>query len=187
MLTDEAIVALYWARNQSAITRSDEKYGRYCRSVSFQILRDRQDAEECVNDTWLSAWQSMPPHKPQKLQFFLGKLTRNLSINRLDRRLARKRGGGELPLVLSELEGCLSERGSVEEAVDAKALSQFLARFVHELPETKRRVFIRRYWYLSPVSEIAQEYGMSEAKVTSMLYRLREKLKAALLKEGFSL
>ena len=186
-MTDEAIVALYWERNETAIARSDEKYGPYCRSVSFGILRDRRDAEECVNDTWMSAWNAMPPHKPSKLQFFLGKLTRNLSINRLELRRAKKRGGGELPLVLSELEGCLPDSGSVEEAAEGKELAAFLSQFVHELPEAKRRVFIRRYWYLSSVADIAREYGMSEAKVTSMLDRMREKLRAALEKEGYGL
>lgn len=186
-MTDESIVTLYWARDPSAIARSDEKYGPYCRSISFGILRDRLDAEECVNDTWLSAWNAMPPERPQKLRFFLGKIARNLSINRLDARRAKKRGGGELTLALSELEGCLSGGPPVEELAEARELEEFLARFVHGLPEAKRKVFIRRYWYLSPVAEIARDYGMSEAKVTSMLHRMREKLKSALEKEGYRL
>ena len=186
-MDESYIVGLFFARDEAALAECRRRYGAYCRAIARNILGREADAEECENDVYLAAWNAIPPAQPRSLRAFLGKIARNLSINRLDARRAKKRGGGELTLALSELEGCLSDGPPVEELAEARELAEFLARFVHGLPEAKRKVFIRRYWYLSPVAEIARDYGMSEAKVTSMRHRMREKLKSALEKEGYRL
>ncbi len=186
-MDDEKILDLYWSRSESAIHETNVKYGPYCRTISMNILNSPQDAEECVNDTWLSAWNAIPPKRPGKLAAFLGKITRNLSINRFQRNYAEKRGMGQTPLVLAELEGCIPSVQTVEQAIDEKELAESIDRFLESLPPVKRKIFVRRYWYLSPVGEIARQYGMSESKVTSLLFRLRGKLKSHLEKEGVAL
>lgn len=186
-MEDEKILDLYWARSESAIKETDIKYGPYCRTISMNILHSAEDAEECVNDTWLNAWNAIPPKRPGKFAAFLGKITRNLSLNRFKRSHAEKRGMGQTPLVLAELEGCIASTQTVEQASDEKLLTESIDRFLEGLPPMKRKVFVRRYWYLSPIGEIARQYGMSESKVTSLLFRLRGQLKSHLEKEGIML
>ena len=184
-MDDDRIVALYWSRSEAAITETAAKYGSYLRSISFSILGSREDAQECVNDTYHDAWNAMPPHRPSVLSAFLGKITRRISIDRWRKRNAEKRGGGELPLALEELEECVSGSGSVEDAVQRKELEQLLDRFLDTLPVTERRVFLRRYWYLDSVQSIAWQFGFSQSKTASMLHRTRAKLRALLEKEGY--
>lgn len=185
-MDDERIVELYWARSEEAITETAAKYGPYCHYISYNILRSHEDAEECVNDTYVRAWNNMPPRRPNRLATFLGKITRNLSLNRHKTLHAVKRGGDEMALALAELEECVGG-SDVEEAVEERRLTACIDAFLASLSRSKRRVFVRRYWYLSPIEEIAAEYGMSESKVTSMLFRLRKQLRAELEKEGIVL
>ena len=183
-MDDTQIVELYWARKESAIEETEAKYGSYCRSIAGNILNNQDDAEECVNDTWLGAWNSMPPHRPSVLSTFLGKLTRRISIDKWRRTTAKKRGNGQLPLVLSELEDCISDGKSIEEETERKLLNEVIAAFVKSLPETEQKVFLCRYWYMDSVGSIATRFRFSESKVKSMLFRTREKLRVRLEKEG---
>lgn len=159
-MKDSDIIQLYWDRNDRAISETSDKYGRYCRSIAKNILENEQDAEECVNDTYLNAWNAMPTHWPEQLSAFLGKLTRNLSFNRYKYNRAEKRGGGEFTLVLDELADCVSGKDNVEQEIDRRELTEAVNAFVAGLPERKRKIFVRRYWYADPVSEIAGVYGM---------------------------
>ena len=183
-MKDEAILELYWARSEAAIDETDRVYGRYCYTVAFGILRDQQDAEETVNDAWLKAWESIPPERPRSLKGFLARITRQLSINRLERSIARKRGGGQYAMALDELAECIPDR-SREDLAELTALRDALNRFLRSLPPEPRAVFIRRYWHTQSIAEIAANCGMSESKVKSMLLRSRNKLRKALTEEGF--
>ena len=183
-MIDSRIVDLYCARSEQAIDETDKLYGRYFHSVAYGILRDDEDSKEIVNDTYIKAWNSIPPERPNNLKAFLGRITRQLSINRLEKNLAKKRGGGQYLLALEELEECIPDR---DHDVDASELRHALNEFLRELAEEPRRVFIRRYWHMSSISEIARDFEMSESKVKSMLMRTREKLKKYLLREGFGI
>ena len=182
--SDAEIVDLYWARQESAITATADKYGAYCHAISYRILSDHADADECVNDPYLDAWNSMPPHKPRVLSTFLGKITRRISIDRWRRAHAEKRGGGEIPLALDELSDVVGTDGGTSDALDAKMLSEAVAAFLRRLPTAERRVFMCRYWYLEPIETICERFGYSESKVKSMLSRTRSKLRAKLGEEG---
>ena len=184
-MEDEQIIELYWRRSEDAISETAAKYGNYLHSIAYRILADTADAEECVNDTYRGAWEAMPPHRPAILSTFLGKITRRISIDLWRKRSAEKRGGGEVNLVLDELEDCVSGSGSAEEETERREILKKLGEFLTDLPLTERRVFLRRYWYLDSVAAIAQQFGFSESKVTSMLYRTRQKLRAQLEKEGY--
>ena len=153
----------------------------------MRILNSREDSEECVNDTWLRAWDSMPPGRPSCLCAFLGKITRNLSISRWRKNHAGKRGSGEMQLVLTELEDCIPSVGSVEEELEGKELAASIDRFLKSLGEESRNIFVRRYFYLDSVREVADRFGVSESKVKSLLFRLRNRLREHLEKEGIEL
>ncbi len=183
-MDDERIVALYWSREETAIKETASKYGSYLHSISYGILANREDAQECVNDTYSDAWNTMPPHRPSILSTFLGKITRRISIDRWRKRSAEKRGGGELPLALEELEDCVSGEGSVEDEVIRRELIKRFNDFLDTLPATERRMFLCRYWYLDSIETIAQQFGFSQSKVASMLRRTRLKLRTLLEKEG---
>lgn len=184
-MEDSAIVDLYWQRSESAIQETDTKYGSYCYTIAHNILNNRQDAEESVSDTYLAAWNSLPPHRPSVLTAFLGKLTRRISIDRWRHLTARKRGSGELELSLEELENCVSGEPGAEEVLLRREVTAALNRFLGQLPETERTVFLSRYWYLDPVAVIAQQFGFSETKTAAMLRRTRLKLREQLRKEGY--
>ena len=184
-MEDSRIIELYWTRSEQAISESASKYGGYCRSIAYNILRNAEDAEESVSDTWLDAWNAMPPHRPNVLSAFLGKITRRVSIDRWRAKNAEKRGGTELTLALTELEECVAGTGDVEDEVVQGELEKVFHAFLAELPVTERRVFLCRYWYLESIRTISGRFGFSESKVTSMLRRTRLKLRARLTKEGF--
>ena len=184
-MLDEQIVALYWSRSEQAIAETGEKYGGYLNRIAYGILRSTLDAQECVNDTYHSAWNAMPPNKPNRLSAFLGKITRRLSIDRLRHDTAEKRGGGELPLALDELSGCVSGVDTAESEVLRQELLSLLDAFLSSLSDTERRVFLRRYWYLDSIAEIAERFGFSQSKTASMLHRTRGKLREVLRKEGY--
>ncbi len=183
-MEDDRIVELYWQRNESAVTETAKKYGKYLHSISYQILSNSFDAEECVNDTYDRAWQSMPPHRPAVLSTFLGKITRRISIDLWRKYSAEKRGGGAAALALDELEECVSGTRDVETEIERLELQRKLNEFLLALPETERRVFMCRYWYMDSVSDIAGRFACSESKIKSMLYRTRNKLRSMLEKEG---
>ena len=184
-MDDNSIIDLYFDRSEKAISETALKYGKYCYSIAFNILSDKEDSEESVNDTWLAAWKTIPPKVPAILSTFLGKLTRNISLNRWKSRRAYKRGGGEVVLALEELGQCISTGETPEETFEKKELLRCLNKFLAALPDTERSVFVCRYWYLDPISDIAGRFGFTETKVTSMLHRTRGKLRKQLEQEGF--
>ena len=182
-MEDAAIVELYWQRDQQAIEETDRKYGAYCQHIAYAVCSDRLDAEECVNDTWLRAWGAMPDKRPTVLATFLGKITRNLAINRFQRKTRKKRGGGETELALEELEDCIPAALDVERRYELQEFRQAIGRFVSGLSETEQKVFVARYWYLAPVEEIARRLQISSSKTKSMLFRLRNRLRLYLKEE----
>ena len=199
-MEDSAIVTLYWQRSEQAIAESDTKYGPYCGHIAYGLLQNSEDAQECVSDTWLAAWNAMPPHRPAVLRLFLGKLTRRLSLQRLRRQGRLKRGGGEAALALEELGDCVPLGGDAQQALEGRELTRLLNRFLSGQPAAQRQVFLARYWYGAAVKDIARQFGYSESKVQhglyltlgiaeskvkSMLYRTREKLRLTLEKEGY--
>lgn len=183
-MEDNKIVDLYWARSEDAITETALKYEKYCYAIAFNILRYAQDADESVNDTYLAAWNAMPPHRPALLRTFLGKITRRVSLKKWRDNGREKRGGGEVALALDELSECVPSSASVEEECIAAELSGALNRFVSELPDTERRVFICRYWYLDSIEKISLDFYFSRSKVKSMLHRTRARLLSYLEREG---
>lgn len=186
-MKDEEILDLYWDRNENAITATAEKYGRYCHSISYNILHSHEDAEECVNDTYLGAWKSIPPRRPQLLSAYLGKITRNLSLNRFKQYTTQKRGQGQIPLLLSELTDCIPAETGPEQHTDEMFLAESISAFLYEQPRLKRDLFIRRYWYAESIGNLAKTYGISESKTASLLFRVRKQLKSHLEKEGITL
>ena len=184
---DKQIIDLYWRRAETAISETAKKYGRYCHSIAFNILHSHEDSEECVNDTFFNAWRTMPPQRPGKFAAFLGTITRYLSLNRWEQYSAEKRGCGQVPLVLEELNGCIPASENVEQVVDDLALTELLNRFLGTLSTDSRKIFMRRYWYMNTIKEIAKGYSMSESKVKMSLLRSRKELKQLLEKEGFDL
>ena len=186
-MEDERIVSLYWQRDESAIRETEIKYDRYLTKIAYNILSSHEDSRESVNDTYLAAWNSMPPHRPCVLSTYLGKITRNLSLNRYALRTAQKRGMGQVELTLSELEECVPAQRDLEQMVDEMVLVDAIEAFLYAQPRTMRSIFIGRYWYLYPIRELADAYAMSESKVASLLFRMRNKLKLHLEKEGICL
>ncbi len=180
---DATIIELFFARSEAAISRCMEKYGRYCHTIAERILHSREDAEECVSDTWLRAWHSIPPARPTRLKGYLGTIARHLALDRLDASRAQKRG--EAVEVAEEFWECLpSDEASV---ADEAAFRDSMDRFLSSLDSRTRVVFLRRYWYICPVREIAEGMGMSEGAVKTLLHRTRVKLKEFLDKEGISI
>ena len=183
-MEDAGIVGLYWARSEKAIEETTAKYGNYCHCIALNILGNAADAEECVNDTYLHAWNSIPPHRPANLAAFLGKITRRVAIDKWRRQNAGKRGGGEVTLVLEELAQCIPGSHDVEQKVEAAELAEAVNRFVRSLPLMERRIFLCRYWYLEGIGDISRRFGFSQSKVKMILLRQRKKLQAYLEKEA---
>ncbi len=183
-MEDREIIELFWARDERAVEEASRKYGRYCRVIACNILGDERDAAECVNDAWLRAWNSIPPHKPENLKAFLGRLTRCARLNRWRDEHSQKRGSGQIGPAYEELSECIPDRDRADEALREKELVRAIDRFLADLPETERGVFVRRYWYFDPVAEIAKRFGFSQSKVKTTLWRLRKKLLEALRNEG---
>ena len=182
-MEDQKIIDLYFARSEQAIQETDAKYGGYCYSIAFNILTNQEDSEECVSDTYLSAWNAMPPKRPNFLSAFLGRITRYISIDRWRKRSSQKRGGGEIPLALEELLECVSQSESIEDTLQRKQAAAALNRFLDALPEAERRVLLCRYWYLDSIASIAEKTGFTPGKVATMLCRTRKKLRICLEKE----
>lgn len=184
-MDDEQILALYWQRDSRAIEASQKKYGTYCLAVSRGILADPRDCEECVSDTWLHAWQAIPPHRPTVLGMFLAKLTRRLSFNRWKANTAQKRGGGQLPLVLEELEQCVGRESDPADPLIAQELAESIGRFVRALPAREGDVFARRYFFTEAIPDIARRYGLTANHTAVLLSRTRKKLRQHLEEEGY--
>ena len=183
-MNDTQIIELYFLRDENAIAESRLKYGSYCHSIAYNILHSKEDSEECVNDTWLGAWNAMPPSRPDRLSLFLGSITRNISITLFRKRTAEKRGGGETEVCLEELAECVGTEECTGEVLELKdALDRFLDR---TKPKAKK-VFLLRYWYMLPLKEIAASCEMTEGQVKMTLKRTREKLKKFLEKEGIEI
>ncbi len=183
-MEDQAIVDLYWQRSDQAIEETDRKYGRYCHAIAYKLCADHRDAEECVNDTWLCAWNLMPDKRPSILSSFLGTITRSLAINRYKAKTRKKRGGGETALALEELSECIPSRVDVERSYESKEFEAAIGRFVKGLSETEQKIFVSRYWYMAPVAEIAERMHFSLGKTKSILFRLRGRLRTYLQEEG---
>lgn len=186
-MEDEQIVSLYWDRNEAAIRETETKYHCYLTKIAYNILSDYEDSRESVNDTYLAAWNSMPPHRPSVLSTYLAKITRRLSIDVFRRRNREKRKGSEYAVSLSELEDCVSGGNTTEETVNLKLLADAIGIYLRLQPEEVRNAFIGRYYFLDPLKEVAAYCGMTESKAKSLLYRTRLGLKEYLIKEGFDL
>lgn len=183
-MEDSQIIDLYFSRSEEAIGETAIKYGGYCHSIAMNILENEEDAQESVNDTWLSAWNSIPPERPNIFSAFLGRITRNLSLDAWRRRQAFKRGGGRVQLALEELRDCVSGQESLENSAIRRETLRSIQHFLDGLSPTERSVFVCRYWYLDSSKEIAERSGFSQGKVRSMLRRVRSRLDAYLEKEG---
>ena len=184
-MDDKQIVALYWERSETAITETEKKYGRYCRYIAHNILYSDQDAEECVNDTYQKAWETMPPRKPERLSAYLGKLTRHIAINRYIHDRAKKRTP-DVEVIFTEAEEFIPDP-AVGDPADELHLKNIINTFVESLSQEVRVVFVRRYWYMSSVKDIAADYGMTESNVKVMLMRTRNKFKDHLEREGITI
>lgn len=183
-MDDQQIIALFFARNESAIDQTLKKYGSYCDAIARSILPTSEDAEECINDAMLRLWNAIPPEHPQSLKAYLARVLRNLSLNRLKKLSAAGRGGGQVSLLLSELSECLPSPERVENEVDGRLLTALINDFLAAQPKEKRIVFVKRYFYAASIETIAQECGMSISKVKSILHRMRIALKKSLESEG---
>lgn len=186
-MSDEEIISLFFARDEQALVYTEAKYGPYCFTLANAILPIREDAEETVSDTYLKAWQTIPPKRPSVLRMFLAKITRNLAFSRWRNLTAQKRGSGALPLVLEELEECVGAGEDPETILEAKELTRTIAAFLDALPKWDANVFLRRYFFLEDASAISARYGLRRDAVNQSLSRTRKKLKAHLIQEGYAL
>ena len=186
-MTDAEIISLFWDRDQTAITQSANQYGGYCYFIANSILKDKEDSEECLNDTWLRAWGSIPPQRPNRLSLFLGRITRNLAFDKYKMRKAQKRSDGELPLVLNELDKCIPSSVSIEQVIADNELERLVNDYLRSLPERECNIFLLRYWHNKPLAEIGKRLSMKENNVKASLFRSRNKLKIFLEKEGVAL
>lgn len=184
-MTDDKIIQLFFQRKEVAIDETHKKYGSYCFKIANNILNNREDSEECLNDTWLKVWESIPPARPIHFNLFLAKIVRNFAINKYKSRRAHKRGKGEIALVLDELGECIIGQPDVETVCLAAELQNTINKFVRELSEREGNVFIRRYFYADSIKDISNLYHISENNVRVMLSRTRSKLKTRLEKEGY--
>jgi RNA polymerase sigma-70 factor (ECF subfamily) len=184
-MEDERIVALYWERSEDAIRQTQSKYDNYCMGIAGRILSSHEDARECVNDTYLAAWDAIPPQRPAVLSTFLGKLTRRISIDRWRALTADKRGGSAVTVALEELEACIPGGTDPVKEVEAKELARAISGFLRTLPYIQRKVFLMRYFEMADLTQIQEEFQISNSKAKSMLHRTRRKLKTYLQEEGY--
>ena len=184
-MEDKKIVELFWLRDEAAISASAAKYGNYCSTIAMNILHNAYDAEECVNDSYIGAWNTIPNNRPEKLGQYLGKMTRWLALNRLDEKRSQKRGGSAPePLPFDELIDYASSDPGTEKAVELREMCAAINSFLSMLPPLERQVFLARYWFTAPVSEIAEKFGFTQSKVKSQLMRTRNRLRKYLEVEG---
>lgn len=186
MMQDEKIIDLYFDRNERALTETSDKYGSYCRQIARNILNDEETVKECFNDTLFHSWNAMPPTRPNCLKTFVGKITRNVSLQRVRSAHTIKRGGGEAVIAIDELQECIPDRtaNSAEQLEEDMVIREVMKDLLTSLPKQNRRIFMRRYWYCSSIEEIAKALDLSEGNVRTILSRVRSKLKAALEEAG---
>ncbi len=182
-MDDAGIIELYFSRDENAIKETDKKYGVYCTTIAMGLLHLREDAQECVNDTYLSAWNQIPPFVPECLRTFLGRLTRNIAICRYRRNNAMKRRDS-LDIPFSELEECLPSDRNVEQTFDAKQLGRYISEWLDGLAEQDRMIFVRRYWLGDKAVVLAKMTGMTESGMSRKLTILRNDLRKYLTKKG---
>ncbi len=184
-MEDDEIVELFWNRSEQALSETRSKYYRYCYCIAYGILRCSEDADECVNDSLVNAWNAIPPARPAVFRTFLGKITRNISLNVLEKMNTQKRGNCQISLALSELDECVScSYYETQENIEDGIITQVINTFLENLRPEQQKVFVRRYWYASSIEEIASDYNLSQSKVKSILFRLRKKLRKEMEKEG---
>lgn len=183
-MDDGQIIELFFQRSEQAIRETDARYGGYCYAIANNILCNKQDSEECVSDTYLKAWNHIPPTRPRRLAAYLGRITRRLAIDRWREGHTEKRGKGQLTVAIDELDRVLTSGQDPEKKLLQAELTAEVSRFLQNLGEVERRVFILRYWYMDPVADIARQLGFSEGKVSSMLMRTRKKLRAYFMESG---
>lgn len=186
-MTDNDIIELYMRRDERAIAETQSIYGKYCEKIARNILGDEQDAQECANDTYLKAWENIPPERPQSLGAYLAKITRNGALSRYRHGIAGKRGGGTVPLILDELSEIVSDGRTVEKTAEQREIVAEINRFLESLPEKSRRIFVLRYICCESVKSIAQQFGISENSVSVNLNRTKKQLKKHLNKEGYDI
>lgn len=184
-MEDKRIVELYLSRNESAIAETSSKYGSYCFSIANKILNNKEDSDECVNDTWLKVWNLIPPTVPAHLRLFLAKITRNLSFDKYRTKNAEKRGKGEISLVMDELQEVIAGSSNVEEGLEMKELVRTINEYLQSLPERECNIFVRRYFYVDSVKDIAKSYGIKQGNVSMILSRTRKRLKEHLEQEEY--
>ncbi len=185
-MDDKAIVELYFERNETAIEETEKKYSLYLTKIAYNILMNEEDSKESVNDTYLAAWNSIPPQRPTVLKTYLAKLTRRISIDIFRRKNRDKRRNSEYAASLCELEEVISGDSSIEDTIEMRILSESIGNFLKKLPKTERVVFVGRYYYCDSLKDIASYCGISESKTKTVLFRTRKKLKDYLKKEGFN-
>jgi len=182
-MDDKKIIDLYWERNENAIGETSLKYGKLCLFIANNILRNREDSEECVNDTYLGVWNAIPPHKPQRFQIFITRITRNLALKKFEYFSAAKRNPNSV-CSLEELGDCVSGKDFIETELKNQQIEQAISTFLEQQSEKKRSVFICRYWYFESIDSICDRTGYSQSKVKSMLYHMRKSLRTHLESEG---
>ena len=185
-MEDQGIIHLYLQRSQQALVETKNKYGAYCKAIARNILSDYSDVEECENDTYLAAWNAIPPHLPSKFSVFLGRITRNIALDKHAYRTAKKRNR-EFEVILTELEGCIASPETVETEVEAGEIASVINQFLYAIDEQARNLFIRRYWYSDSIEDLSKRFKISSSKAKSILFRTRNKLRDHLGKEGVNL
>lgn len=186
-MDDKEIIALYQTRDENAIRQTEKKYSSYLTTIALNILGNREDSDECVNDTYFKAWNSIPPNIPAKLRYYLGKITRELSIDRLRKKTSQKRGGTEYDLSLEELCECTGSGDTTEQSVDLAVLVELIEKFLRSRRDDERDMFVCRYYFCDSLKEIAEYFGVNESKVKNTLFRTRTELKKHLESEGYLL
>lgn len=183
-MEDQEILALYFARSEDAIAQTEQAYGPYCHHIAYGILRSRPDSEECVNDTWLNAWQSIPPSRPNCFRAWLARVTRNLALDRCRREGAAKRGNRQIMLCLDELAECVGQQNEPGKQLEAQEIAASISFFLRRLTPNDRQLFLRRYWYLDSSRDLARQFKLKEGQVNTRLHRIRRRLKNHLEQEG---
>lgn len=183
-MNDKKIIELLFARSQTAISHLQKKFGKYCHAIAYNILGNELDAQECVNDTYIRVWDSIPPHRPERLSSFMGKITRNLALDRIKSRNRQKRRGSQITAAIGELKECIPDLAYPSDIADDIALRDALNSFLYSLSDETMKIFLQRYWYMSSIKEISEELSVSQSKVKITLHRTRNALKLYLEKEG---
>ncbi|MDR3270275.1 MAG: sigma-70 family RNA polymerase sigma factor [Peptococcaceae bacterium] len=186
-MDDNTIIDLFWSRSETAIAETNKKYGAYCMTIAMNILQNREDSNECLNDTYHMTWSAIPPQRPVIFPAFLGRIARNVSLNKYKARHTKKRGGQEMDVLLSELEHCLPAPNNVEAEYETGQVAKTISNFLYAMNTHDRIIFVRRYWYADSIAALAQRYQMGESKVKSLLFRTRNKLRVYLEREEVNL